>query len=547
MVKTSNRTGILIGIMVCMATLLTYSFSLSCGFINLDDPFYVMNNSLIKDLDPAAVLRIFSQSHLGTYLPLTYLSFAIDYQIWGDNPFGYHLTNSLLHGVNAFLVVLLADRLCRDRFSSSSLPGRWAYPGMLLLAGLLFSLHPLRVESVAWVSERKDVLNGVLTLAAILLYLRFARKREAAKGKGPLLVYLLALVFFILSLLAKQVSVTLPVILLLLDWYPLGRFRTGRLAPLVVEKIPFFAVAFLVTAAAIYFAAAEKILTSASDMPFYVRVVVSGNAIFEYCRLVLFPVGISPYFVLPKPLPYSYIVKTLAVVVISLYLFRFSSRNRGIVASWWAFIILLLPVLAFVSAGDDIAMAARYTYLPSIAPSIFAAAALLALIQQLQEKGGRLRQIAVVIGGAVMVLLAINLGITLKLIRVWQDTGSFWSRVIAVEPVGRAYGDRGVYHLINGRSPEAIGDFSAAIEIANRSGLSSVFNLYAFRGVALADTRRFTEAIADFDRAIAIYPHATYFKERGSAFQALGMVPEAEEDFRRAGPNPPAIDWFSKE
>jgi protein O-mannosyl-transferase len=568
-VRIDEKTAVQVGVTVGIVTLLVYLGALSCSFINLDDPFYITNNPLIRSLDIDALRRIFTEAHLGAWLPLTYVSLAVDYHFWGDNPTGYHLTNILLHAGNAALVVLLADRLLKNgrglrvegrevsvegrevsvegrgmRTQMAGLKdGGYLYPGMLLLAGLLWALHPLRVESVAWAAERKDVLNGLFTLAAILAYIGFVRLKNSGMERRKWLgTYLLSLFLFTLSLLAKQVSVTIPVILLLLDWYPLGRLGKGRLVPLLVEKIPFFAVALLIALVTIYFAVAEKMLSSIQDLPFYVRVLVSGNAIFEYCRLMLFPVGISPYFVLPKPLQYGYLVKTVVVVAVTLFMARFAARRQAAAATWFVFLILLLPMLAFVQAGDDLALAARYTYLPAIAPAIAVAAALVLFTGRLLSQGRRF--LATVLLGTVAVFLAVSVGITLKLISVWKDTGSFWSRVIEIEPVGRAYGDRGVYYLINGKSAAAVDDFNAAIDIAAKAGVRSIFNLYAFRGVALSDTGRFSEAVADFDRAIALYPHPTYYQQRGAALKALGREAEAEDDFRRAGPNPPPIDWF---
>jgi hypothetical protein len=355
-------------------------------------------------------------------------------------------------------------------------------------------------------------------------------------------LYLLSIGLFTLSLLAKQVSVTLPVILLLLDWYPLRRLHRGTLTRTLVEKIPFFAVSLLITVVTLYFAVVEKKLISMTTMPFLVRVVVSGNALFEYLRLSLLPVGISPYFVLPKPLPYSYPVKTAVIVVVSLLLFRHGGRLRGTAAAWCCYLIAMAPMLAFLQAGDDIALAARYTYLPLIGPTI--GAALLLERYGSRLAGRRAQRGAVILGFLLMLGMT---GVTLKLIPVWRDTGTFWSRVIAIDPVGRAYGDRGVYSLINGRSDAAREDFTAAIDIATKSGVRTLHNLYAFRGVALSDTGRFAEAVADFDRAIAIYPHPTYYQLRGAALRALGRTTEAERDLRRAGPNPPPIDWFEKE
>jgi tetratricopeptide (TPR) repeat protein len=539
-----KATAMQIGAVVGIVTLLVYSGALSCGFINLDDPFYITNNPLIKSLTPGAILKVFSESHLAAWLPLTYLSFAVDYHFWGDNPVGYHLTNILLHGANALLVVLLADGIFRAvREGDWLVEGvAWGYPVSLLLAGLLFALHPLRVESVAWAAERKDVLNGFFTLASLLAYLGYVRRtEEGGNSLGCRGAYLLSLVLFALSLLAKQVSVTLPAILLVLDWYPLRRLRRGSLVPPLVEKIPFFAVSLLITVATLYFAVAEKKLISMASMPFFVRLVVSGNALFEYLRLSLFPVGISPYFVLPKPLPYGYPVKMVVVVAIGLLLFRYGGRLRGTATAGLCYLIAMAPMLAFIQAGDDIALAARYTYLPLIAPTI-------GVVLLLQRYGSRPGGGKATVAASLSLLVLLGMtGMTLKLIPVWRDTGSFWSRVIEISPVGRAYGDRGVYYLITGRSDAAREDFTAAIDIATKSGVRTLYNLYAFRGVALSDTGRFAEAVADFDRAIGLYPHPTYFQLRGTALRALGRSAEAEKDLRSAGPNPPPIDWFEKE
>lgn len=538
--RKPRMTVPVVGAVVALLTLLVFAGALSCGFINLDDPFYVTDNPLIKSFDPAAIGRIFSQAHLGAWLPLTYVSFALDHHFWGDNPLGYHLTNILLHAANAGLVVLLADRLLKNVVKNGH--ELWMYPFALALAALLWSTHPLRVESVVWVAERKDVLNGLFSLAAVLAYLSYTSRTADGQG-GSRLFYLLALVFFMLSLLAKQVSVTLPAILLLLDWYPLGRLQKGRLQSVILEKMPFFAMTILIILATLYFATAQKMLISIRDMPLAVRTVSSGNAIFEYCRFTLVPFGISPYFVLPKPLPPGYLLKTAAVVVITLLVIRFGRRRPAVAVTWCAFLILLSPMLAFLQAGDDIALAARYTYLPAISFSIAAAG----ILSQLAGKWATSRhRLFMACSGGVVFFLAGNIAISQGLIKAWRDTGTFWSRVIAIEPVGRAYGDRGVFYLINGRSPEALADFDAAIAVAISKEFNSIYNLYAFRGLALNDMGRYGEAVIDFDRAIAIYPHPTYFQLRGEALRALGRVPEADKDFRRAGPNPPAIDWFEK-
>src|SRR6185369_5527675 len=191
-------------------------------------------------------------TYMGWCMPLTWISLAIDYHFWGLDPFGYHLTNVVLHVVNTALVVMIADQLVGHLNSAHpenrrvkgvevgsegvSLPP-CLYSCVLLLAGLLWALHPLRVESVVWVTERKDVLNGLFSLGTIHFYLRYARVRDAAGNNGVATRnYIISLLSLLLSLMAKPASVVIPVMLLVADWYPLGRLQAGRLRPVVLEK-----------------------------------------------------------------------------------------------------------------------------------------------------------------------------------------------------------------------------------------------------------------------------------------------------------------------
>ena len=214
---TSKKQIVIVALAVGLICMLVYFRALSCGFINWDDQDYILNNTAIRSLD-GIVNWAFTANHLGWWMPLTWISFAIDYYFWGLNPVGYHLTNIILHAVNAGLVVMIADSLL-NQWSKVQAPirSKLQYLVTLLLAGFLFGIHPLRVESVAWVTERKDVLNGVFALGSILFYLRYVRKRESSeKNKTFAYDYILSLIFFMLSLMAKSVSVVIPMMLLLL-------------------------------------------------------------------------------------------------------------------------------------------------------------------------------------------------------------------------------------------------------------------------------------------------------------------------------------------
>lgn len=521
--------------LVCCAI---YLRALSCGFVGLDDPVYVLDNSAIRSLDGDFIATVFTQPHAGWWMPLTWISLAVDYRIWGLNPLGYHLTNILLHSFNAGLVTLIADKLLQERFARGAYATR-LYPVMLLLAGLLWGIHPLRVESVAWVTERKDVLNGLFTLASILCYLSYARKREAGDA-GVEWSYRLSLLLFICSLMAKSVSVVLPFLLLIVDWYPLERLRRGRVVSLLIEKVPFFAISAAMALLTVMIAAQRDILIHSDTLPLVMRLLISGNALFEYCRLLLFPVGIIPLYVIPNPIPYTFAVNSLAMVAFTCACVYAANRCRCLLAAWLCFVIPLLPVLAFFQNGDQ-SHASRFTYLPSLAPSILMAVVLVIVYTRAAE---RWQGYSRLVAAFTLVLLVGYSSITQRLIGVWQDTGTMWSRVIERQPLGRAHQERGLFYLEKGRFVAAVEDFSAAIAIAAGLGMPQNYNLIAHRGEALRLAGRYDEAARDFTVAIMLFPNPVYYYHRGLSLKALGNDRAAAEDFKQAGNDSGPLEWY---
>ncbi|MBT0666533.1 tetratricopeptide repeat protein [Geobacter pelophilus] len=523
-------------------TLLVYLRALSCDFVNWDDPDYVLNNELIRSLNWQFLVTIFTSIPYDFYIPLTTLSLAIDYHFWGMNPLGYHLTNILFHGANAGLLVLLAARLLAFTPFSESVPVRSKlYTATLLLAGLLFALHPLRVESVAWVTERKDVLNGFFVLLALLSYAGYSRKRLAGEGFWCR-EYVLTFVFFACSLMAKPSSIVVPLLLLLLDRYPLGRMTRTALPALLLEKVPFFLCAAATVPATMVRFAELDTFHSPGFFPLWIRVIVTGNALFEYFRLTFFPVGILPYYDLPLAIPRIFIVKTAAVLLFLAGATYWGRRQRWVPLALWSFIISLVPVLPFLGNGASIALAARYTYLPSLIPAILIAGQFATYVAKAWADG---RQLAarLVCGGTLLVLLAYG-GVTLQLIGVWQNAGAMWSRVIASHPFDRAYFYRGLFHVETGDYAAAVADYTACLDLFAQESRPEVYNLYAFRGEALALAGRYGEAVADFDRAIALFPHRLYYYQRGMALRKLGRLTEAERDLQRAGRASGQMTWF---
>jgi protein O-mannosyl-transferase len=522
--------------------LLVYLRALGCDFVSYDDPDYVLNNPLIRHLDVRLIMSAFSKPYNGWWMPLTWISLAIDYHFWELNPLGYHLTNILLHSVNTGLVVLIADNLLKSR-RELRVEGRedaagYLYPVTLLLAGLLWGLHPLRVESVAWVTERKDVLNGLFSLASILLYLRYAQDRNAA-GRGAAGVYLLSLLMFALSLMAKSVSVVLPLMLLVIDWYPLNRLHRGRIISVLAEKLPFLLLSVVMALVTIRFTSQAGYLVSYSVFPFGQRLLVSGNALFEYCRLMLYPSGILPFYLIPDPIPVSYLLKTIVFVIGVFICFHVRTKHPWFPAMLLWFLLPLVPVLALFQNGDQ-ALAARFTYLPSLAPSIVVAL-MVAVICSTALKSVRWKLLC---KAGVLVVVLMYAAVTVRDIAVWQDSLSLWTRVIDLQPEVASYKERGKLYAARGDYRAAVDDFSAAIGLASGVWQQKIFNLYAYRGEAYRSMGLHAEAIRDFTAAISLYPHPVYYHYRGIALQQLGKTAAANEDFAKAGAATGPLDWF---
>jgi hypothetical protein len=537
MLKIEDKLPLCTALAAALICLLLYLPVLNYGFINFDDPEYVLNNPVIRQLDLNTLYRVFFYSHVGWWMPLTWLSLAFDYHFWGVNPFGYHLTNIVIHAVNVGLVVLIADRLLNGRLEWKG-EGRYLYPGILLLAALFFGVHPLRVESVAWVTERKDVLNGLFAFSSILFYLHYVRQKGVGvSGNRAGIFYALSLLCFVCSLMAKSVSVVLPVMLIVLDWSPLGRLQNQSLRKLLIEKWPFFVASALITLSTFFFAAQSRYLVTYEAFPFSQRVVVSGNAIWEYCRMLLFPVRLSPFNVIPDPIPGSYTVKT-ALVVIAFAWTAFAGHSPRLSACMLCFLLPLLPVLAFFQNGDQ-SYADRFTYLPSLAPAIFLVLFLITC-KRFTGKSARRHLVTAVAAISIVVFIVA----TYRQLPVWRSPDSFWTRIIQVEPLAIIYKERGKYYHSAGRYSEAVADFTAALARITPTLKPYEYNFYALRAESLRASGNLADAVSDFTLAITLRPHPAYYYHRGLAEKAMGKNAEAEADFRLAGPDTGPIIWF---
>lgn len=529
-----NNIAVKMALIVAFITLLIYLPALNGEFINYDDPGYVYNNPAIRILDWEFIKWAFTASYMGWPMPFTWISFTIDYQIWGLNPFGYHLTNIILHAVNAGMVVLLADRLYTGKFDDDEHAGNiYLHSIALFLAGFMWGVHPLNVESVSWVTERKNVLNGIFFFGTILSYLRYTEliklkveKRRAVKS------FVISLLLLVMGLMVKPVGIVMPVVLLLMDWYPLRRLRRDNMRLILLEKVPFVIICALSTGITLVMAKGEGFLVPTADFSILDRFIVSGNVVFEYCMLILFPVGIHAMYLFKYPIPDIFIIKAVMIVLFSCYCVSVTKKHPWLLVMWCCFLLPLLPTLPFFIGGAHI-MCAHFMYLPLVAPILLAAYTISLGYQFVSSANFQFaRAIAV---GMVLFILVFYVAMTEIQISAWKTPETLWTRVIELQPAGRAYYYRADYYMTIGKYSEAAEDLRISIQMAKSAGYPDIFNLQALRGDSLNKIGQYKEAVDEFTAAINSYPHPTYYFHRGRALEALGMVPEAAEDFKRAG------------
>jgi protein O-mannosyl-transferase len=469
-------------------------------FVNLDDPFYITDNSLVRTgLSWTNVPWALRDTHLGTWHPLTWVSHMLDVQLYGLNAGGHHLTNVLFHTANTLLLFLLLRRATATIWRSA-------------LVAALFGLHPLHVESVAWVSERKDVLSTFFFLLTLLAYGRYVRKAESTRQKaepGRHFLssgdYWLSLLWFALGLMSKPMLVTVPLLLLILDYWPLkrnaefgvreveaeaGGILQGRTLPwmkLVREKVPFFALALadgLITLWSQHRAGAVKTVT---DLPLAGGV---PNALISYARYLwktVWPANLSVFYPFERHWP-GWLVAGAVVLLLALSGLAMAQARRRpwLLAGWLWYIITVTPVIGFIQVGGQSA-ADRYTYIPLIGIFI----ALVWCVGEMVQRANRQNLAAV--GGVSLVALAL-FGAHAQ-VRHWRSSETLFRHALAVTP-----GNALAHHSL---------------------------------GSALYERGQLAEAAAEFRQALKIRPdHQTAGVGLGIVLAAQGELGEAARCFR---------------
>jgi Flp pilus assembly protein TadD len=485
-------------------TLLSFWPVLAAGFLGYDDPAYVTANPMVRGGVTAGSLGwALTTFHATNWHPLTWLAHLAVVEAGGLAPRAHHLANLALHLAN---VVLLRWVLLRATGSA----------GLALGVALLFAVHPLHVESVAWVAELKDLLATLLTLLALTAYLRYSRRPSVGR-------FLPVAALLLLALMAKPMPVTFPFVLLLLDWWPLGRWRrAGGVLPAVAEKLPLLALA-AGSAALTVAAQGAGAVTSFGVLPPTLRL---GNAILSYAVYLgrmCWPFSLSVFY--PHPLaglPWTGAAAAgllLAVVTAAAVVLR---RNHPwLPVGWFFFLGTLVPVIGLVQAGLQ-GMADRYTYLPLT--GIF-----LAVLREAGRVAGhpRLRHPAL---AALLLTSAALAGATRLQAGYWRDDRTLFGHALAVNPANwLAHNNLGMLLAAENRREEALGHFRASVALR-----PSVAKSHLLLGSALLGAGRAGEAVASLRRAVGLDPA---LREAGLllavALADLGDHAGAGQEFRR--------------
>lgn len=446
-----------IAIFITFITFTAYFPALQNGFVNWDDDVLVYKNQNIRFIDYHFLGWAVTDIGTGLWHPFVWFNFAFDYAIWGLNPLGYHLSNTLLHVTNTLLVFILAVLFLRYNKREGS--------GKAIIAGfitsLFFGIHPLHVESVAWISGRKDVLFGLFFLLSLLTYLRYISSKTLKRH-----YYITSICLFAFALMSKPMAVTLPAILLLLDFYPFKRLvlRENISIRVFLEKIPFLLLSILSSLITIHAQDLAKVFK-----PVYLseRLFVAMDNYILYLIKIALPFNLAPFYPYLGKTGHFYIGSLILFLLITFASYMSLKRRKVFFAGWFYYIITLIPVIGFFKIGN-FATADRYAYLPSL--SIF-------FLVGLSIATSFNKHSKPVIISFLILLTGILTYKTDRQITVWNDSISLWSHEIKLFPNAfMAYNNRGNAYSNAGNYQQAIKDYNRAVELNPRAA-ETYFNL----------------------------------------------------------------------
>ena len=539
----------LVGLLLVLITLLVYQPVCRYSFVVYDDDDYVTENPVVQNgLTWAGVKWAFTTWHASNWHPLTWLSHMLDCEMFGPNagvyrtgnvafhfrgaewvlcvyPAGaHHLVNVLFHAANVVLLFALLLRLTGA-----------LWPGVFVAA--LFAWHPLHVESVAWISERKDVLSTFFALLALLSYTRFVEESKAGSPKSKV-YYALALLTFALGLMSKPMLVTLPFVMLLLDYWPLKRVTSDRwqvagVLRLALEKWPFFLLAIVSGIVTFLAQRHGEAIVSLAKVSLRYRLENAPVAVVRYLLKMIWPADLAVIYPMPDKIPvFAVAAAVAALMLISAAAWVVRRHRPYFLVGWLWFLGTLVPVIGLVQVGGA-ALADRYTYIPSI--GVFVTAAF-----GLRDLAGRF-PISKVPGTAVAGLtLAGCLLLTGNQLRCWRDSETLFRHALAVTKDNYiAHVNLGVALDQQGRYAEALAEYRKAAELAPER-----YQIYNNLGNLLDKMGKPDEALTEYRHAVRLKPELPVLHDGlGSVLVELGCFSEAMNEFTMAAHLDPTYPW----
>lgn len=472
----NGRTIACLALLLAVLSFAVFSPGLGFGFVNYDDDAYVYENAhVLGGISAAGLQYAFTTTDIGTWAPLTWISYELDTTVLGARPSSYHLTNVLLHSAAGALLFVALSLMLRSLWPS-------------LTVATIFLLHPLRVESVAWVAERKDVLCAFFWMLGLMAYALYARKPGVGRW---LAVFLCCLA----GLMSKMMMVTFPFVLLLLDFWPLGRVKPEwesiqkSLWPLVREKLPMVAAATLVMGITAHALSVRAVFHPEGSSHVTGLLRVANNYVF-YLEELFWPARLSVLYPLAGVSLWRGLGCGMLLAGSTWFCVRQARKRPWLLVGWLWFLGVLVPVIGFVPAGD-VVVADRYTYLPSIGVLL----AMMFTVERLAHGWIKTRWMASLVLAALCVLS------TRANLPRWHDSLALYNSALDVGPHYTSYNNRGVVLYKSGNVPVALADFDAALSLN-----PGMVRAYSNRASALSDLGHFDEALGALNRALQLEP-----------------------------------------
>ena len=509
-------------LVLAAATIFAYRGVRTNDFLTYDDDVYVVDNAPIhQGINAQSIGWAFDAFHASNWHPLTWISHMVDWQLYGKNPVGHHLTNVCLHAANSILLFLLLLFMT-------------GYLGRSALVAALFALHPAHVESVAWLAERKDLLCALFSFAALLAYLWYLRKPSLKR-------YAVILITFACALMSKPMAVTLPFAMLLLDYWPLRRLTlTPETRPqwlssslkLCIEKWPLFLLAVASSALTVMAQGSGGSVGSLESLPLGERLSNAAISYWRYVKLTFWP---DPLRVFYYHETYNIsvtlaVLSAIALILVTVLCWRVRKQRPYLLLGWLWFLGTLAPVIGVVQVGDQ-AMAERYTYIPLIGLFI----AVVWLIADAVAKSTGFKIAAQILAVAILVACAIK---TDAQVKVWKDTITLFSHVLEIDPRGEIPNSSlGVAYERQGNFAQAGQYFEQSLKYAPDWALTLSYSALCIMQNEMQshDPGNLPLAKQRLDRALSLSPNDPDFLTNMALWDALmGRSQEEEVYSRRA-------------